>query len=199
MYVAEIKKVSWLKHPFFRNKHLIKNEDEVQALKDSGGCEIYIGTDIGDNLDQDQPDEAENTMGTESYAAESPPSEQRQPDAPDQEKTPSTEYVDWRWDSDRAEEVVKFFDVEQALSHMDRDEEFLRRADQVFHEEYPQILARLRVALDDADARTVKMEAHSLKGAIANLSSTSAYDAAFRLEQIGRAESWGRASDTLTD
>ena len=195
MYVAEIKNVSWLKHPFFRNKHLIKNEDEVQALKDCGGCEIYIDTDIGDDLDpnQDKPDEAGNTLGTKRYADESPPSEQPQPDTLDQEKTPSTEYVDWHWDFERAEEVVQFFDVEQSLSHMEGNEEFLRETVQIFLEEYPQILARLRVALDDADARTLKMEAHSMKGAMVDLGATSAYDAAFRLEHIGRAESWGRA------
>jgi len=76
---------------------------------------------------------------------------------------------------------------------MDWNEAFLRETVQIFLEEYPQILARLRVALDDADARTVKMEAHSMKGAMADLGSTSAYDAAFRLEQIGRTESWRRA------
>ena len=51
MYVTAIKNVSWLKHPFIRNKRLIKNEDEVQALKDCGGCEVYIDTAIGDDLD----------------------------------------------------------------------------------------------------------------------------------------------------
>jgi len=32
-----------------------------------------------------------------------------------------------------------------------------------------------------------------MKGAMANLGATSAYDAVFRLAQIGRAESWGHA------
>ena len=67
MYVAEIKNISWIKHPFLRNQHLIKNEDEAQVLKDCGGCEVYIDTDVGDDLDpeQNKPDDLQNTsIGT---------------------------------------------------------------------------------------------------------------------------------------
>lgn len=121
MYVAEIKNISWIKHPFFRNQHLIKNEDEVQALRDCGGCEVYIDTEMGDDLDleQNKPDDAENTRETENHAAESSQSEQPQPERPDQ------------------------------------------------------------------DAKTLEREAHSIKGAAANLGATATYEAALRLEQIG--------------
>ena len=203
MYVAEIKNISWIKHLFFRNQHLIKNENEVQALRDCGGCEVYIDTEMGDDLDleQNKPDDAENTRETENHAAESSQSEQPQPERPDQEKPSAPEYVDWHWDADsvRSEEVVQFFDVEQALSYMDGDGELLRATVELFLEEYPKILARLHTALADQDAKTLEREAHSIKGAAANLGATATYEAALRLEQIGQAESWGRALDALTE
>ena len=203
MCIAEIKNISWIKHPFFRNQHLIKEEDEVQAVKDCGAGEIYIDTEMGEDVDpeQNKPDDAENTRGTGSHVAESPPAEQPQPETPDREKPSAPEYIDWHWDADsvRSEEVVQFFDVEQALSHMDGDGPLLRATVELFLEEHPKILARLYAALTDQDAQTLEREAHSIKGAAANLDATARYEVAFRLEQIGRAENWGKAPDALTE
>lgn len=203
MYVTEIKNVSWLKTPFLRNKHLLKNGDEVQAVKDCGADEVYIDTELGDDLapDQRKPDDAEHTRGTDSPAAEATPPEPPGPDTLDPEQSSSPDYIDWHWDADsvRSEEVVPFFDTEQALSHMDGDEELLRETVQIFLEEYPQILARLHTALKDEDAKTLEREAHSIKGAVANLGATAAYEAAFQLEQIGQAGNLGRAEGAITE
>jgi len=82
---------------------------------------------------------------------------------------------------------------------MDGDGELQRETVELFLQEYPKILARLRTALADRDAKTLEREVHSIKGATGNLGATAAYEAAFRLEQIGRAGSWGRAPDALTE
>ena len=199
MYVTAIKNVSWLKHPFIRNKHLIKNEDEVQALKDCGGCEISIDTAIGDDLDPDQPrtPAAESARAEEENSVQAPSSLS---ESDGQTDKPVPELIDGHGNSDsvQSEAVVQFFDVEQALSNMDGDEELLRETVELFLKEYPKILVRLHTALADTDAKTLEREAHSIKGAAANLGATAAYEAAFRLEQIGRAENWGRAPDALT-
>jgi PAS domain S-box-containing protein len=52
--------------------------------------------------------------------------------------------------------------------------------------EFARLLNELECAVSHRDARQVQMAAHALKGTLGNLSAASAYDAALRLEQMGR-------------
>jgi HPt (histidine-containing phosphotransfer) domain-containing protein len=48
-------------------------------------------------------------------------------------------------------------------------------------------LAELRQAVEQRDACKIENAAHALKGSVANFGAGTAVDAAFRLEQMGRA------------
>ena len=57
----------------------------------------------------------------------------------------------------------------------------------LFLDEYPRSLDEIHKALSAGDARTLERSAHGLKGAVANFGARAAVDAAFQLEQLGRA------------
>ena len=57
----------------------------------------------------------------------------------------------------------------------------------LFLDEYPRELDEIRTALASGDAHTLERAAHGLKGAVANFGARAAVDAAFQLEQLGRA------------
>ncbi len=74
-----------------------------------------------------------------------------------------------------------------ALSRVGDDLELLREIADLFLEECPRALLELHQALAGADALKLENAAHSLKGSVANFGASAAVDAAFRLEQMGRA------------
>ena len=53
--------------------------------------------------------------------------------------------------------------------------------------DYPNALAEIRSAAARGDCKGVEHAAHGLKGSVANFGAQAAVDAAFTLEQIGRA------------
>jgi PAS domain S-box-containing protein len=77
--------------------------------------------------------------------------------------------------------------VERAslLARMGGDEELLRDVVQLFLTDCPERLAAIRSAIDAGDPARLRGEAHTLKGAAANLSAAGLADAARTLEEIG--------------
>ena len=222
MFVSEIKNISWMKTPFLRNRRLIKNEEEIEALRDCGVCEVSIDAELGDDLEPQQlkqfdhepeiqeeetnaqavPSSSdEGKQSQEQLTGEPAQSENQPPPSPTQEQSTTPQYIDFQWDADsnRKDEIAGCFNIEQALSHMDGDEELLTETIQIFLEEYPKILAAIQTAVDNQDAKTVEREAHSVKGAVSNLGATAAYESALRLEKIGSSENLGPAPDTLSE
>jgi two-component system sensor histidine kinase/response regulator len=76
------------------------------------------------------------------------------------------------------------FNLTEALSRVDGDEDLLKELIEVFAEEYPAWIADLRAAVAAADAPWVRRAAHTIKGAVDNCGAGSAFDAAFRLERM---------------
>jgi HPt (histidine-containing phosphotransfer) domain-containing protein len=81
-------------------------------------------------------------------------------------------------------------DVREVLERLDGDRGLLREVAQLFRDEAPQMLGRIRACIDNSDAAGLEGAAHSLKGACANLSAKSAAEAAFALELKGRARTF---------
>ncbi len=93
------------------------------------------------------------------------------------------------------------FDLAEALTRVDGDEDLLKELITVFAEEYPAWIADLRAAVAAADAPWVRRAAHTIKGAVDNCGAGSAFDAAFRLERMAgeggsaaRRRRWGRST-----
>jgi PAS domain S-box-containing protein len=77
-------------------------------------------------------------------------------------------------------------DETDALSRVGEDRELLSELAEVFVSESPRLLEAIRAAISNQDAAKLRITAHSLKGAIDNFAAQDAYQAALRLEMLGR-------------
>jgi two-component system sensor histidine kinase/response regulator len=85
----------------------------------------------------------------------------------------------------------------EALGRLGGDEDLLRELCQIFLEESPKILRKLRQALADGDAVAVMRAAHSLKGEVGYLGAGGASQAARQLEDMGRENKLTGAPETM--
>lgn len=93
-----------------------------------------------------------------------------------------------------------------ALERLGGDEELLQELAQLFLEEYPALIDKIRSAIDSQDAHGLERAAHSLKGSVGNFGAERAHRAALDLEMIGRAgnlasapESFAKLQATMDD
>jgi HPt (histidine-containing phosphotransfer) domain-containing protein len=80
-----------------------------------------------------------------------------------------------------------------ALARVDGDESLLGDLARLFLEESPKMLAAVQQAVSAKDAERLQRAAHSLKGAVSTLAAQKAFDAALKLERLGRAGDLGEA------
>jgi two-component system sensor histidine kinase/response regulator len=73
-----------------------------------------------------------------------------------------------------------------ALERAAGDPELLQELYELFLTESPTYLADIRAAIDARDPARLKRTAHSLKGALGAIACQPGYDAAFRLEEMGK-------------
>ncbi len=88
-------------------------------------------------------------------------------------------------------------DHELAMSRVGGDAELLRELAGLFLEEYPRLVAELREAHQQGDAKRVECTAHGLKGSVANFGAKPAVDAALNIEQLGRAGNLNAVGEML--
>jgi PAS domain S-box-containing protein len=91
-----------------------------------------------------------------------------------------------RREQSRGIEPVETIDLESALQRFDGDEDFFKEMLQEFLSYVPKQLEKLAEAIKRDDAKVVEREAHSLKGAAANLDAKPMADLALQLELLGR-------------
>ena len=77
-------------------------------------------------------------------------------------------------------------DADQVLDRVDGDVALLRELVTMFLEDCPRLLGEIEAALGRRDAEALARAAHTLKGAIGNFDSGTAFEAALRLETLGR-------------
>ena len=87
--------------------------------------------------------------------------------------------------SEQLQEQV--LDRATALARVGGDLDLLKEIAALFLDEYPRELDEIRTALATGDAYTLERAAHGLKGSVANFGAAPAVDAAFQLEQLGKA------------
>ena len=80
------------------------------------------------------------------------------------------------------------FDEAAVLARLDGDHQLLAELIETFLAECPALMAEVRKAMDQADAPRVAQAAHTLKGAICNLTDKAAFEAAVELETLARVE-----------
>jgi two-component system, sensor histidine kinase and response regulator len=89
--------------------------------------------------------------------------------------------------ADAADNPQTVLDHKLALARLDGDEALLTDLARLFLEEGPKMLNAVQVALADKDAARLERAAHSLKGAVSTFAAQAAFDAALKLERLGRA------------
>jgi two-component system sensor histidine kinase/response regulator len=89
------------------------------------------------------------------------------------------------------------WDARVFLEKIGGDESLLREVTDILLEETPKLIARLRKAVETADAETLETTAHSLKGELSYLGSSAA-DHARELEKMGRDKKLDRAAELLS-
>ncbi len=77
-------------------------------------------------------------------------------------------------------------DLDAALNALEGDRELLRRIVDLFLLQSPQLLEEVRISIARGDAPTLERAAHKLRGSVTNFAAKKTYDAAFRLESMGR-------------
>jgi two-component system, sensor histidine kinase and response regulator len=85
----------------------------------------------------------------------------------------------------------------EALERLGGDEELLRELCQIFLEESPKLLQKLRQAVVDSDSEALMRAGHSLKGELGYLSAPGALQAARELEDMGQENNLSRAAEVL--
>jgi len=77
-------------------------------------------------------------------------------------------------------------DTASALARVGGDVEVLKEVAAVFLEELPESLRSLREAVTAGDAHAIERAAHKLKGSVGNFAAHPAFEAALKLEVLGR-------------
>jgi two-component system, sensor histidine kinase and response regulator len=95
--------------------------------------------------------------------------------------------------------VPDVVDVDELLARVDGDRQLLAELVQLFNEESPQTLLELRRSAAVGDYAALQRAAHTLKGALANLSATPAAESAHALELIGRQHGASRGAVEMAE
>ena len=85
----------------------------------------------------------------------------------------------------------------EALDRLEGDEDLLRELCQIFLEESPKLLEKLKRAVNESDPTAVMQAAHSLKGELSYLGAENACSVAKQLEILGRDRDLSTAAEML--
>jgi two-component system sensor histidine kinase/response regulator len=93
----------------------------------------------------------------------------------------------------------QIFDKTKALENLGGDMDLLKEIIEIFLDDFPNQIKQIREGILTGDAEVVEHAADSLKGSVANFAAKRAYDAAYRLEVLGREGNLGEANEALGD
>jgi PAS domain S-box-containing protein len=91
----------------------------------------------------------------------------------------------------------EILDESTLRARFEGEPDLLRDVVNLFLDDCPKLLDGVRGAVERGDARGLERAAHKLKGTVANFSARAAYDAALRLEVMGREGHLEQARETL--
>jgi len=82
--------------------------------------------------------------------------------------------------------VVPVVDWDAAVNHFEGDVDLLKEIAEMFLEESPILMYQMKEALNRGDCSALERAAHTIKGSVGNFAAKPAFDAALRVEAIGR-------------
>jgi HPt (histidine-containing phosphotransfer) domain-containing protein len=80
----------------------------------------------------------------------------------------------------------EIFDRDAVVNRVGGDMELLRELVGLFADDCPHQVAAVREALERQDLRAIERSAHTIKGVVSNFAARAAFDAAQRVESLGR-------------
>jgi len=92
---------------------------------------------------------------------------------------------------------LRELDEALALSRVGGDVELLKEVIELFLDDYPSTLEKIKSAVGSSDAKALEQHAHSLKGSVSTFGAGRAFEAAFELEKRGRNQDLAGAPDGL--
>jgi len=100
----------------------------------------------------------------------------------------------------KSEPIPKdIFDLSKALEVVDGDMELFKEIADLFQKNLPDNIAQIREGIAKGDANALEQAAHSLKGSVGNFGAKRAFDAAYRVEVIGREGRLAEADSALSE
>jgi PAS domain S-box-containing protein len=96
-----------------------------------------------------------------------------------------------------SEDQFRHLDEAVALNRVGGDFELLREVVELFLDDYPQSLEKIRAAVRASDQTDLERQAHSLKGSVSTFGAKDAFEAAFALEKQGRSGDLSGATEGL--
>jgi PAS domain S-box-containing protein len=90
-------------------------------------------------------------------------------------------------------------DTASALVRVEGDVELLNELVALFLKDLPALLTKLREAITAGDAKAIEHSAHKLKGSVGNFSAHPAFEAALKLEVLGREGSLSEAEPAYAE
>jgi two-component system sensor histidine kinase/response regulator len=91
------------------------------------------------------------------------------------------------------------FDLPKALEVVDGDKDLFKEIVDLFLENLPDSIAQIREAIANNDANALDKAAHSLKGSVGNFGTKRAFEAAYRLELMGKEGRLAEADVALSE
>jgi signal transduction histidine kinase/CheY-like chemotaxis protein len=88
------------------------------------------------------------------------------------------------------EEVIDWLG---AMTHLEGDVDLLREIAGMFLAQCPELIARVRDAVERGDPVEIERAAHTIKGSVGNFAAKAAFEAAEKLERVGREGVLGEA------
>jgi PAS domain S-box-containing protein len=105
--------------------------------------------------------------------------------------------ADFTSEGSSVEAQLKQLDEALALSRVGGDADLLKEVIELFLDDYPATLDKIRSAVAAKDASALEHHAHSLKGSVSTFGANRAFEAAFALEKQGRQGDLAQAQDGL--
>ena len=82
---------------------------------------------------------------------------------------------------------LSILNLAAALERVGGDSELLEEVAKLFLDSAPDLLGQIREAVGSRDPQALQHAAHTLKGSVGNFGAEAAFEAALRLEKMGRA------------
>ncbi len=95
------------------------------------------------------------------------------------------------------DESSNLIDMDGIMEIMDDDKELIKECFDDFTDEYPEMLLKIKKAIDSGNASELNATAHKIKGSLKYLAANPVADIAYKLETMGKEENLDNAGNEL--